>query len=55
MVDWQYMSISFNHTIVAAKDKKESATFLTELFDLPGPESFGHFLTVTVANDVTRD
>ena len=26
------MTITFNHTIVAAKDKKQSATFLTELF-----------------------
>ena len=29
------MSISFNHTIVAAHDKAESAAFLTELFGLP--------------------
>ena len=49
------MTIKFNHTIVAAKDKKQSATWLTELFDLPGPEPFGHFLTVTVANDVSLD
>jgi extradiol dioxygenase family protein len=49
------MSITFNHTIVAANDKKRSATFLTELFDLPNPEPFGHFLTVTVANDVSLD
>ena len=49
------MTITFNHTIVAAKDKKQSATFLTELFDLPSPEPFAHFLTVTVANDVSLD
>ena len=49
------MTIKFNHTIVAAMDKKQSATWLTELFDLPGPEPFGHFLTVTVANDVSLD
>jgi extradiol dioxygenase family protein len=49
------MSIKLNHTIVAAKDKTESATFLTELFDLPEPESFGHFLVVAVANDVSLD
>jgi catechol 2,3-dioxygenase-like lactoylglutathione lyase family enzyme len=49
------MTISFNHTIVAAHDKKLSSTFLTELFDLPSPEPFGHFLTVTVANGVSLD
>jgi extradiol dioxygenase family protein len=49
------MSISFNHTIVAAKDKLESATFLTELFGLPDPQPFGHFLAVSVANDVSLD
>lgn len=49
------MSISFNHTIVAARDKRESAMWLTELFGLPDPQPFGHFLTVTVANDVSLD
>ena len=55
LVDWQCMSIKFNHTIVAARDKKQSATFLTELFGLPNPEPFGPFLTVTVANEVSLD
>jgi extradiol dioxygenase family protein len=49
------MAISFNHTIVAARDKKLSATFLAELFDLGDPEPFGHFLTVTVDNGVSLD
>ncbi len=49
------MSILFNHTIVAARNKKESATFLTELFGLPDPEPFGHFLAVAVTNDVSLD
>ena len=49
------MSIKFNHTIIAAKDKKESASWLTELFSLPDPEPFGHFLAVAVANDVSLD
>ena len=49
------MSIKLNHTIVAAKDKTESATFLTELFGLPDPKPFGHFLAVAVANDVGLD
>jgi extradiol dioxygenase family protein len=55
VVYWQYMSIMLNHTIVAAKDKNASATFLTELFDLPDPQPFGHFLVVNVANDVSLD
>jgi extradiol dioxygenase family protein len=49
------MSIMFNHTIIAAKDKKQSATWLTELFSLPDPQPFGHFLAVAVANDVSLD
>jgi extradiol dioxygenase family protein len=49
------MTITFNHTIVAAKDKKQSATFLTELFDLPSPTLWAHFMMVEVANGVTLD
>jgi hypothetical protein len=49
------MTITFNHTIVAARDKKQSATFLAELFDLPSPEPYGHFLTLTLANGVSLD
>ena len=49
------MSIKFNHTIIAAKDKKQSASWLTELFSLPDPEPFGHFQAVAVANDVSLD
>jgi catechol 2,3-dioxygenase-like lactoylglutathione lyase family enzyme len=49
------MTISFNHTIVAAKDSKRSATFLTELFDLPSPAPFAQFMTVTLANGVSLD
>lgn len=49
------MSIMFNHTIVAAKDKSESSGFLTELFGLPSAEPFGHFLAVQVANGVSLD
>jgi hypothetical protein len=36
------MTISFNHTIVASRDKRESAEFLAELFGLPNPKPFGH-------------
>lgn len=44
------MAITLNHTIVAARDKTASATFLTELFDLPSPKPFGHFLVVAVGD-----
>ncbi|UXA12083.1 VOC family protein [Mycobacterium sp. SMC-8] len=44
------MAITLNHTIVAARDKRASARFLTELFDLPDPQPFGHFLVVSVGD-----
>jgi extradiol dioxygenase family protein len=49
------MPIEFNHTIVAARDKRESAEFLTELFGLPSPVPFGHFMTVTVEHGASLD
>ena len=45
------MTITLNHTIVAARDKVASATFLTELFGLPAPKPFGPFMVVTVGSD----
>ncbi len=47
------MSIQFNHLLIFAHDKHESAHFLTSLFGLPDPTSAGFFLAVDVANDVT--
>lgn len=44
------MTIQLNHTIVHSKDKREAATFFTELFGLPKPEPFGPFLVVKVGN-----
>lgn len=49
------MAVQLNHTIVASRDKKESATFLAEVLGLPAPVPFGRFLAVQVANDVTLD
>jgi catechol 2,3-dioxygenase-like lactoylglutathione lyase family enzyme len=49
------LTISFNHTIVAAKDKQHSAYFLTTLFGLPDPVPAGYFLAVQLANGVTLD
>jgi extradiol dioxygenase family protein len=49
------MPIEFNHTIVAARDKRESAEFLAELFGLPSPTPFGHFMTVTLEHGASLD
>jgi catechol 2,3-dioxygenase-like lactoylglutathione lyase family enzyme len=49
------MSINFNHTIVAARDKRESAEFLAELFDLPSPKPFGNFMVVALEHGVNLD
>ena len=38
------MAITFNHTIVAARDRRESANFFTEMFGLPAAAEIGHFL-----------
>jgi catechol 2,3-dioxygenase-like lactoylglutathione lyase family enzyme len=49
------MAITFNHTIVAAKDRQESASFFTELFGLPDAKEFGPFLAVTLNHGVSLD
>jgi len=49
------VTIELNHTIVWCRDKKVSASFLTELFDLPDATRFGPFLVVEVANGVSLD
>ncbi len=49
------MAIELNHTIVAARDKRASAMFVTDLFGLPAPAPFGPFLVVTLANGVSLD
>ena len=49
------MAVELNHTIVAAKDKHESATFLAEVLGLPAPVPFGHFLAVQLAHGLTFD
>ena len=47
------MAVKLNHTIVHARNKRESATFFTEVFGLGEPRPFGPFLDVDVANEVT--
>lgn len=49
------MAISFNHTIVASRDKREAAEFLTELFGLPSPKPFGHFIVVQLEHGANLD
>jgi catechol 2,3-dioxygenase-like lactoylglutathione lyase family enzyme len=49
------MPVQLNHTIVPAKDKRESAAFLADLLGLPTPTEFGPFLIVQVDNDVSLD
>ena len=45
------MTIELNHTVVAVRDKKAAATFLTDLLGLAEPTSFGPFLVVRGSND----
>ena len=49
------MSIEFNHTIVHAYDKRQSATFLAEVLGLPAPKPFSFFLVVRTNNGVSLD
>jgi catechol 2,3-dioxygenase-like lactoylglutathione lyase family enzyme len=49
------VSVQLNHTIVAARDRKASATFLADVLGLPPPEPFGPFMVVEVANGVSLD
>jgi catechol 2,3-dioxygenase-like lactoylglutathione lyase family enzyme len=49
------MAITFNHTIVAARDRQQSADFFTELFGLPRAQEFGPFLAVTLNHGVSLD
>lgn len=49
------MAITFNHTIVTAKDRQQSADFFTELFGLSSADEFGPFLAVTLNHGVSLD
>lgn len=42
------MPISLNHTIVSARDKAQTATFLTEVLGLGPHRMLGHFAVVQV-------
>jgi catechol 2,3-dioxygenase-like lactoylglutathione lyase family enzyme len=49
------MAIELNHTIVASRDKKSAAAFLTEILGLRAPSEFGPFQVVQTANGVSLD
>jgi catechol 2,3-dioxygenase-like lactoylglutathione lyase family enzyme len=42
------MTITLNHTIIIARNKEETATFLTEILGLPPHIRLGHFAVVRV-------
>ena len=42
------MSVQLNHTIVAARERMESASFLAEMLGLEAPATLGPFAIVTV-------
>ena len=44
------MTVQLNHTILPARNKKESARFLSEILGLPEPFPFGPFMAVQVDN-----
>ncbi|MFC3960769.1 VOC family protein [Nocardia jiangsuensis] len=44
------VEVRFDHTIVAAKDKHESARFFTEVFGLPAPRESGFFVEVQLTD-----
>lgn len=49
------MTIRFDHTIVHARNKAESARFLTHILGLPAPRPAGHFLVVELSNGTSLD
>ncbi|MFF9070428.1 VOC family protein [Streptomyces sp. NPDC014891] len=46
------MAVTFNHTIIAAKDRHASARFFRELLELPEAPSWGPFVNVQLADGV---
>jgi catechol 2,3-dioxygenase-like lactoylglutathione lyase family enzyme len=49
------MPVQLNHTIVAARDKHESARFLAEILGLEPPTTYGPFAVVELDNEVSLD
>lgn len=49
------MSVELNHTIIHARDNRESAEFLAHILGLKVGQEFGPFVPVETANGVTLD
>lgn len=49
------MSVELNHTIVHARDNRESAQFLADVLGLEVGEEWGPFVPVQTSNGVTLD
>jgi catechol 2,3-dioxygenase-like lactoylglutathione lyase family enzyme len=49
------MTVRLNHTIVGARDRHESASFLADILGLAPPETYGPFAVVQLDNDVSLD
>jgi catechol 2,3-dioxygenase-like lactoylglutathione lyase family enzyme len=49
------MAIELNHTIVASRDNKAAAKFVTDLLGLSGSTLFGPFEVVELSNGVSLD
>ncbi|MFI6791289.1 VOC family protein [Nonomuraea sp. NPDC050383] len=49
------MPVQLNHTIVHARDREETARFLTDLLGLPPASLFGPFRVVDMANGISLD
>lgn len=49
------MKPQLNHTIVSARDRDESATFMAEMLGFDPPTPFGPFLVVEAGNGVSLD
>ena len=49
------MPVQLNHTIVQARDNRESAQFLSEVLGVAAPVPYGPFLVVEVDNGISLD
>lgn len=49
------MSVELNHTIIHARDNRESAEFFTDLLGLEITSEWGPFIAVELSNSVTLD
>ena len=46
------MPVTFNHTIIASKDRAASSRFFRELFEVPEAPSWGPFLNIQLSDGV---